>query len=71
MFVDDCFHVRHTTVAYFDIVFVKYLVKFVLLRKVSLHEVEEESSDVGGDVTIVRRVEPDNVSFAVSCYLVS
>lgn len=30
----------------------------------SLHKVKEELSDVGGDVVIVRRVEPD-VLFAI------
>lgn len=68
--VDDRFYVGHTTVAYFNVVLVKYFMELMLSREVSLYQVEKESSDVGGDVVVVRGVEPDDVSFAVFWLLV-
>jgi len=52
--VDDRFHAWHATVADFSVFLVEYFVEFVLPWEVFLYQVEEESSDVGGNVVIVR-----------------
>ena len=63
MSVDNRFHVWHATVTHFNVVLVKDFVKFVLSWEMPLYQVEEESSDVGGDVVVVRGVKPDVVTF--------
>ena len=63
--VDDCFHVWHATIAYFSFYFFLTLFLWNLSGKVPLYQVDEESSNVGGDVFVVQRVEPDEVPFAV------
>ena len=66
VFVDYCFHVVHTTVADFDVVFVEEAVVFMLVRKVLGYELQECSADVCLYVFTKWRVVPYNVSLSVA-----
>ena len=62
----NCFHVVHTAVAYFDVIFVKDFMKFVILGEVFVDELEEGFADVSLYVLAVWWVVPADVSLSTS-----
>ena len=64
------FHILHTAVAYFDVVLVEKDVILVLLREVFRCELKEGFPDVSFHAAVKRRIIPDNVTLAVSTWLI-
>ena len=63
MAVNNGFYIGHATVTNFNVVLVENFMELVLIWKVLLDEMEEEFTDICGQAGVVRRVEPNNISF--------
>ena len=59
---DDGFYVGHATITQFESVPVKYLVQRVVAWEAFVNDTKKLVADVGGDVTTIRWVKPDDIS---------
>lgn len=62
---DDGLHVGHASIAYFQVISVKYFVIFVLLREMFVYQLQKYFGDVGFNVVAEGWIEPYNISVSV------
>ena len=65
---DDGFYVGHATITQFEGVPVKYLVQHVVAREAFVYDFKKLLADVSGDVTVVRRVKPNDISVSIAVF---
>ena len=69
MAFDDACHVRHATVAEFDVKFVANFVESVVWREVLVDEIEELFANICFDFNVVWGIGPGDVFLSCSLFL--